>query len=391
MPSLQQIIRIGYNKIADTKPFPRFVRRAVEWIVMCRTAALGGHVQACPEGHFERIQYNSCKHRFCPTCAYTSIERWLERQKARILACEHYHVIFTLPGELDRLWRANVREMTELLFQAARDTIFELLADAKYLGVEPGMIIARHTWGQTLVLHPHVHCLVTGGGLTADGHWRAVRNGYLLPGRVVRDLFRGKFLAAARKSLERGKLRVPEGQRPQQILNLFNKLGRKKWNVSIRERYADGSGVLKYLGRYLRGAPISERRIVAWDEKKVRFRYKDNRAGKESGRTEMREMELPIEQFVERLLEHVPGPGHKLVRSYGLYAASRLADLQRCRALLGQPRFEAPEPADWQTCVERAGGNEAGLCPVCGAKLVVREVLTPLRDRPRKLPMRRAA
>src|SRR5262249_48733786 len=146
------------------------------------TAALGGHVQACPEGHKSRIWYNSCRHRACPQCAYLQTERWLARQRARLVACDHYHVIFTLPHELNPLWLANVSVMTMLLFQAVRDTLGTLLADPKYLGAQPGILAALHTWSQTLVLHPHLHCLVTGGGLTPAGEWVAVRPGCLLPG-----------------------------------------------------------------------------------------------------------------------------------------------------------------------------------------------------------------
>jgi len=353
---------------------------------------MGGHVWGCPEGHFDRILYNSCKHRSCPQCAYLAIERWLDRQKARILACEHYHVIFTLPGELHELWRANGRGLTELLFRAARETLFELLRDPKYLGADPGVIMARHTWAQTLALHPHVHCLVTGGGLTAAGQWKAVKNGYLLPGKVVRDLFRGKCLAFVRQALERGALAVPAGQRLQPQLNLLNKLGRRKWNVRIQERYPHGAGVLTYLGRYLRGAPISARRIVEADEHEVCFRYRDSRKAQHTGQRETATMRLPIAQFAGRVLQHVPLPGQRLVRSYGIYAGNRRADLDRCRAHLGQPAFEEPAARSWQECVAQLGQDHPERCPVCGRRLVAR---TPVPaspgERPRKLPQREAA
>jgi hypothetical protein len=155
---LQQLLAAHYPAFEQTHPLPAHVRDAVHCLRSCRTAALGGHVQACPEGHMERVWYNSCRHRFCPQCAQLQIARWLERQRARLLACDHYHVIFTIPSELNPLWLANVRELATLLFRAAWDTLSELLGDAKYLGATPGMIAALHTWGQTLVLHPHLHC-----------------------------------------------------------------------------------------------------------------------------------------------------------------------------------------------------------------------------------------
>lgn len=392
MAALQKIIELGRGllKASGVKLTPH-ARRAVERICLCRTAALGGHVQACPEGHVERQWYNSCKHRSCPECNFTSVERWLARQKIRLLRCDYYHVIFTLPHELNPLWLSAVGAMTKLLFGAIRDTLFELLGDPKYLGAEPGMVIGLHTWGQTATLHPHGHCLVTGGGRTPEGLWRAARNGYLLPGRVARDLFRGKMLAAVRSELAQGKLAIPAGEREQHFLNLLNKLGRKKWNVCIRERYAHGNGVLTYLGRYLRGGPMSNRRIVSWDAERVRFRYKDYRDGESEGK-KPREMELPTGEFLRRLLQHVPEPGRKVIRSYGLYAGSRRKDLESCREMQGQEPIPEPEVLTWQDCMSKFGDGNCGKCPVCGATLIQREVIAPKRRGMNlKFPHREAA
>lgn len=390
--TLQQIVSIGYEKLRAITTLPRHIRVAAEKIRVCRTDVAGWHVWECPEGHFDRIVYNSCKHRSCPQCGYLAREEWLERQEARILAWEHYHVIFTLPWELHELWRANVRGMTDVLFRAAQETLLELLRDAKYLGADPGVVIARHTWSQTLLLHPHVHCLVTGGGRTAEGRWKGVKNGYLLPGKVVRDLFRGKLVAFVRKGLERGELGVPAGQRLQPQWNVLNKLGRQKWNVCIRERYPHGTGVLKYLARDLRGAPMSAGRIVEADEGEVTFRYRDSRKSKQTGHRETGTMRLPIEQFVGRLLQHVPLRRQRLVRAYGLYAGNRLADLDRCRAELGQAAFEEPEKRSWQDRVAPLGEEHPECCPICGARLVLRgEVPARSQEGARKLPLMEAA
>lgn len=178
---LQQLLDAHYPTFAETHPLPDYVREAVHALRTCRTATLGGHVQACPEGHIEGVWYNSCRHRFCPQCTQLQRAQWLERQKARLLACDHYHGIFALPRELHALWLANVRVMATLLFQAAWATLSELLGDPKYLGATPGMLAALHTWGQTLVLHPHLHCLGTGGGGVVGETWRATHNGYLVP------------------------------------------------------------------------------------------------------------------------------------------------------------------------------------------------------------------
>ena len=226
--TLQDIFQAGFPDYERTHPLPWHVRKAARAIMRCRTAVLGGHVQSCPDGHMSRIWYNSCKHRSCPQCAFLQIERWLSKQQARLLGCDHYHVIFTIPHDLNPVWLDNVRLMTSLLFAGVRDTLLELLGDPKYLGAQPGIMAALHTWGQTLVLHPHIHCLVTGGGLTPEGHWVAVCTGYLLPGRVVMAVFRGKLLDALRRAWCRGDLQLPAGLRPQQFLNLLNRLGISK-------------------------------------------------------------------------------------------------------------------------------------------------------------------
>jgi len=186
-----------------------------------------------------RVWYNSCRHRSCPQCAYLQTERWLALQQARLLACDHYHVIFTRPHDLNPLWLATGPVRSTRLLQAVRDTLVDLLADPKYRGAQPGIIAALHTWSQTLVLHPHLHCLVTGGGLTPDGHWQAVRNGFLLPVRVGMAVFRGKMLSALRWALARDELVLPEAMRPQQLRNLLNRCGhprKTRWHGCMMER-----------------------------------------------------------------------------------------------------------------------------------------------------------
>jgi Putative transposase/Transposase zinc-binding domain len=311
--TVQQILQHGYAAFERSHPLPGYVRKAVWALLACRTARLGGHIQACPEGHGERVWYHSCRHRLCPPCAWLQVERWLGRQKARLLACDHDHVIFTMPDELRGLWLANVRAMTNLLFATVHETLDDLLGDAPYLGACPGLIAARHTWSQTLVLHPHLHCLVTGGGLTDTGQWHGVRHGFLLPVRVVMAVFRGKLLAALRQGLAQGQLQLPEGRSPQPIAHLLNKLGRAKWHVHIRERYPHGAGVLTYLARYLRGGPLANRRVIACEQGTVTFRYRVN--GEASDRQPRGRMTLPMEEFIRRYLLHVPEPGTRVVRS----------------------------------------------------------------------------
>jgi hypothetical protein len=376
--TLQQIFQDAYLHYEQTHPLPTHVRRAARAIMQCRTAALGGHIQACPDGHVARVWYNSCRHRSCPQCAYLQTERWLAVQRARLLACDHYHVIFTLPHDLNPLWLANVAGMTTLLFQAVRDTLVTLLADPKYLGAQPGILAALHTWSQTLVLHPHVHCLVTGGGLTPDGQWQAVRTGFLLPVRVVMAVFRGKLLAAIRQALTRENLALPEGMRPQPFLNLLNRLGhprKTKWNVHIRERYRHGAGVVTYLARYLRGGPIKNARLVAYDGDRVTLTCRPRSEEADGDRPAAPRLTLSVADFLQRWLLHVPVPQTRVVRSYGLYHPTQAEALAVCRTALGQPPVEVPVALDWQTVWAQQGDLHPERCPACGQLLVCTGVI----------------
>jgi hypothetical protein len=371
--TLQTIFQDAFPAYEQTHPLPAHVRKAARAIMQCRTAVLGGHIQACPDGHVSRIWYNSCRHRTCPQCAFLQTERWLTFQRTRLLACDHYHVIFTLPHDLNALWLVNVPVMAPLLFQAARATLGTLLADPKYLGAQVGMIAALHTWSQTLVLHPHLHCLVTGGGLTAAGQWVAVRHGFLLPVRVVMAVFRGKLLSALRRAFARDELVLPEAMRPQQFLNLLNRLGhptKTRWNVHIRERYAHGAGVVTYLARYLRGGPLKNARLVAWDGARVTFTYRASAEGALASMAPRQRMTLPIGDFLQRWLLHVPTPSTQTIRSYGLYHHTHAEGLALCRAQLGQPPVVVPVTLDWQTACAQRGDVHPERCPACGQRLV---------------------
>jgi Putative transposase/Transposase zinc-binding domain len=370
--TLQTIFQDAFPAYEQSHALPAHVRRAAHALMQCRTAALGGHIQACPDGHVSRVWYNSCRHRSCPQCAYLQTERWLALQRARLLACDHYHVIFTLPHELNSLWLANISVMTTLLFQAVRATLVTLLAYPKYLGAQPGILAALHTWSQTLVLHPHVHCLVTGGGLTPAGQWVAVRHGFLLPARVVMAVFRGKMVDAIRQTFARGALALPELLRPQQFINLLNRLGhptKTRWNVRIMERYRHGAGVVTYLARYLRGGPIKNARLVAWDGADVTF------TSRAPGAPLRQRMTLPVADFLQRWLLHVPGPHTRVVRSYGLYHHAHIEALTHCRAALGQPPVEPPPDLDWQTVCAQRGDTHPERCPACGQLLVCTGVI----------------
>lgn len=272
-------------------------------------------------------------------------------------------MIFTIPHELNEVWRFNKKRMTNILFTAVRDTLFEFFLDEKHIGGKPGIIAALHTWTQTELLHPHIHCLITEGGISKDGQWIIRNNGYLLPVRAVMAVFRGKMLAYMDKAIDKRQLTLPDMMSRQRWTNMRNKLGRVKWNVNIRERYEYGKGVLTYLSRYIRGGAISNKRIESFNGREVRFRY---RAG--DNKTEY--MTLPVDEFIERYFQHVPEPYTKVVRYYGLYAPTAKEELAECRRQLGQQAVEETVELDWQTYCEEHGNDHAERCPVCGRRLV---------------------
>jgi hypothetical protein len=311
-----------------------------------------------------------------------------------LLACDHDHVIFTLPHDLNPLWLAHVPVMRTLLFQAVRDTLRTLLADPKYLGAQPGIIAALHTWSQTLVLPPHLHGLVTGGGRTPAGTWVAVRHGFLLPMRVVMAVFRGKMVDAIRQTFARGALALPEPMRPQQFVNLLNRLGhptKTRWHVRIMERYRHGAGVVTSLARYLRGGPIKHARLVAWDGDGVTFTYRAHATAAASGATLRQRMTLPVTDFLQRWLLHVPGPHTRAVRSYGLSHHAHTEALAGGRAVLGQPPVEPPPDLDWRTVCAQRGDAHPEQCPTCGQLLVCTGVIPRGGAPPPGLTRERAA
>ena len=366
-PTIQSILLIGYAAYEKMHLLPDFVREAAHCLMVCRTAVLGGHTQACPDGHYQRIWYNSCKHRMCPQCAYLQVQKWLAKQKTRILRCDHFHVIFTIPEELRFLWHFNTKLMTQILFTCSRDALFELLCDERYMGAKPGIIASLHTWTKTLLVHPHIHCLVTGCGLSPSGEFKPAVKDFLLPYDLIKDTFRKHVRKAILKALNKGELVLPAGMRPQQVENLMNKLGRKKWNVRICEKYPHGCGVLTYLARYLKGGPISNSRIIQVTDNSVTFNY---------GRKRHELMTLPIDEFINRLAQHIPQPNAILVRSYGLYCQNKKDELGRCRAFLGQEPFEEPENIQWQDCFEDSD-NHPERCPICGKRLVMTSIFKP--------------
>lgn len=375
--TLQDIFSQSFSAYARNKKLPHKHYKAANAIMRCRTSSLGGHLYRCPQDHEQQIQYHSCKHRSCPLCNALPKARWAAAQQTRLLACDHYHVIFTLPHELLDLWRYNSRWLADQMFQACRDTLIMLLSDPKHLGALPGIMMTLHTWGRTLSLHPHIHCLVTGGGLDHARHWRALKYDYLLPVAVVKSVFRGKLLSRLWEALTARRLILPPWQTPAAIQRLLRQLNDKKWNVRLQERYTHGQGVMLYLSRYVKGGAIGNKRITQTTPTTVTFQYKDHHDNAHKTLT------LKRRHFMARVLWHVPETGQHTVRHCGLYSHRSRAKRNLCRASLGQaPEAETVAPLEWQRFLTDLGQGNKGKCSQCGRPLLRCHSIgaTPWRD-----------
>jgi len=351
--------------------------KKASWNIMtCRTRAQGFHIDECPNGDYSIILNNSCKHRSCPQCGVTETEIWLKRRKLQALDCPYFHITFTIDHDLHLIWRYNRRVFTNAMFHAAWHTLKELLGDDKWLGVQPGAIGVFQSWGDEMQEHCHLHCIVTAGGLDRQGGWKEANGGFLLPTQVLASKFRGKFLAYLREAfkaitprgIEKDKSQIlvaPAGKSVQQCLNLLNKLGRKKWHADIEPAYEHAEGVFKYVGRYIRRGPISEKRIVSYDGDNVTIAYGHPE------KHEKRSFRLNAETFIHRILSHVPEKGTHMVRAYGLFHPNCRGKLDDVRAQLGQPPYEplTDLPHAHELLCRMFPDWEANLCPKCGAVL----------------------
>ena len=365
--TLQGIIAIHYARYSATRRLRADVQRAAYCIRDCQTSALGAHVECCECGQISRIRYNSCRHRSCPQCQGGRRAQWLQQLSSQLLPCDHVHVIFTIPGPLNKLWQFNRALFSDLLMRAARESLDELLTNPKYLGAKPGIISALHTWGRNLSVHPHVHCLVTAGGIDAEGRFVPLEGKTLLPARVLMAVFRGKFRHALKAAIHRGRLIIPKAMTVACVQSLLNRLGRLAWNVRIQQRYPHGVSVAGYLARYMTGGPISNRRIHSATQTEVTFWYRDHRDGAK------KLMRLTPDEFLSRWFEHIPPRGLRMIRRSGLYAnscAKKRAEIQR--QLLASTTNHSATKCDKKS-LAAVFPLEPERCPVCNTAVVCRD------------------
>jgi hypothetical protein len=357
--------------------------RAMRAIELCRTAELGGHVEECDTCGSIRISYNSCRNRHCPKCQFLNKERWIEARAEDLLPIEYFHVVFTITDELNPLALRNQRVLYNILFRSVSETLTELSRDPEHLGAELGFISILHTWGQNLMDHPHIHCIVTGGGLSEDGkRWVSCRDGFFLPVKVLSRLFRGKFLDYLKKSYESGKLEfhgeISELEDPEQFAIFLRGLYEKEWVVYCKRPFKGIEMVLEYLGRYTHKVAISNHRIIGIEDKKVLFSWRDYADGNRD-----KIMRVDVFEFIRRYLLHILPERFVKIRYYGLLGnRNRRQKIGQCRSLLGVSNEIKKENGNerWEEFLMRVCGIDIMRCPFCKkGRMVIKEIIFPKR------------
>jgi hypothetical protein len=346
-------------------------RRVMAAIEACRTPSLGAHVEQCEDCGAIRVAYNSCRDRHCPKCQGLARLQWLADRRAELLPVAYFHIVFTMPAPVAALALQNKASVYDILFKAAAETIRRIGADPRHLGAETGMIAILHTWGQTLTHHPHVHCIVPGGGLGPDGRWVACRPNFFLPVHVLSRLYRRLFLERLRAAFNTAGLKffgdlTPIAE-PAAFSRFLDAQSRVEWVVYAKRQFGGPCQVLNYLGRYTHRVAIANGRLLACDQGRVCFRWKDYHAGGKS-----KAMTLDADEFMRRFLQHVLPKGFRRIRHLGFLAnATRAGKLTQIRAALDAP--EPPpkiRPADYRERAVLLTGRRLDICPCCGGRMV---------------------
>lgn len=355
--------------------------RAMRAIELCRTEKLGGHVDTCDHCGALRISYNSCRNRHCPKCQCLDKERWVEARKRDVLPTHYFHVVFTVPDILRPLALRNQRTVYNILFKSVAETLKTLCKDPKHLGAQIGFIAVLHTWSQVLLEHLHIHCIVPGGGLSADEkRWVGAKK-FFIPVKVLSAMFRGKFLHYLKKAYESGDLKFPGKiahlKERFSFKQFLSSLYRKNWVVYCKPPFKKPGDVVEYLGRYTHRVALSNDRIVKFDGDRVTFRWRDS-----SDNNKMKLMTLDAFEFIRRFLLHVLPNGFMKIRHYGILSnRSRKTKLCRCKELLGvldNDNADKPDRSGWQELYLKLTGIDPRVCPRCGkGKMVLKETLVP--------------
>ena len=361
-------------------------RRVMTAIEVCRTATLGGHREQCDQCGHQRISYNSCRNRHCPKCQSLERAEWIEKRQTELLDCPYFHVVFTVPQPIAEIAFQNKQAVYGILFHAAAETLRTIAADPQHLGARVGFFCVLHTWGQNLLHHPHLHCVVPGGGISLDGRrWVSCRPGFFLPVRVLSRLFRRLFLEALEKAFAAGKLNFFSSleslrNRPD-FLRFLARTRQTEWVVYAKPPFAGPEQVLDYVGRYTHRVALSNHRLLAMERGQVRFLWKDYRDSRQ------KTLSLAADEFIRRFLLHVLPNRFQRIRYYGFLGnRHREENLAMCRRLLNMPAHKPAAQAlrDYRDRYEELTGHSLRQCPVCRAgHMRLIEILSPLGKHPR--------
>ena len=369
----------GYREVHGHE-MPLRQLRAMRAIEICRTAELGGHVDECDHCGALRISYNSCRNRHCPKCQCLNKEQWLKARKEDLLPTQYFHVVFTMPEPLKPLALRNQKIFYDLFFKAVSDTLKELSRDPQHLGAEIGFIAILHTWSQTLMDHPHIHCIVTGGGLSSDGkRWITCKRNFFIRVEVLSRLLRGKLLHFLREAYDSGRLNFPGKiqhlKEKKRFTQLLTDLYHQEWVVYCKPPFKSTETVIEYLGRYTHRVALSNERLVMSKGDTVSFRYRDRKDN-----DTIKLMTLDVSEFIRRFLLHILPEGFMKIRHYGILSnRNRKTKLLQCKKLLGVPddNNAAGHRESWQELLFRITGRDPSICPYCGkGKMVVKELLS---------------
>ncbi len=353
-------------------------QRVMAHIEACRTPALGGHVQACDHCGGRVHHYHSCRDRYCPKCQTLAKERWVEAREREILDVPHYHLVFTLPHALNPLLQGNPRQLHGLLLRAEAETLLAFGRDPRWIWAEIGVTLVLHTWGQNLGQYVHAHGLVSAGGLADDGIWKPARKRFLFPVRALSRVFRAKYLDGLARARRRGELGFAGSTAALAAADAFARfvadLKRQAWVVYAKPPFAGPAQVITYLRRYTHRVAIANDRLLALDDGKVAFRWRDYR-----DRANCKVMRLDVDEFIHRFLLHVLPSGFMRIRHYGLFANRHCREkLALCRRLLGQREPEARDDESVEEMMHRLTGRDINACPLCAwGRLAVVEILEP--------------
>ena len=361
---ITQILRQSYYAYCLSHHIPLHVQRVINQLLKCRTSNMGGHAHVCPNCQHTDVWYNSCKHRFCPQCSNIKNEQWLQIQHKKFLKMDHFHIIFTIPEELNQAFLYNKEIFTNFLFKASNNSLETFLQDIKWLGATTGKIITLQTWASNLTLHPHLHCLVSAGGLK-NNKLIIHKRQYLAPAKAMSKVFRGKLLDFIKTAVRADKINFGPDMDKTEFTRILNNLYYMKWNVSIMPKYTYTKGVLKYIANYIKGGPIKQSRIVYFDNSIVKFKYRSAARDNKKSMQKDRIMTLKIPDFIKRFLLHIPYPGQHTTRYYGLYSANNVNNLNIARTALYQEPLEKGSTLQTTDAEINQTNEKKVICPIC--------------------------